>query len=62
MNPCLTRCIDCAFSEEIPKRLKCNHGFFNVKITDGILLVPMDSDCVLYEPKNITSEKKYEKE
>lgn len=56
MEPCLTRCIDCVFSEETLKRLSCKKGFFDVKITDGILLVPYDYDCISWEGKNNETE------
>lgn len=60
MNPCLIRCIDCAFSEESPKRLKCNKGHFDVKIYDGLLLVPIDFDCVEFVKKGEEYEEKGE--
>ena len=45
------RCIDCIFSEESQKKLKCEKGLFDVKIIDGILLLPLDYDCIDFEPK-----------
>ena len=51
MNPCLLRCVNCAYSEELNKRLKCTKGFFDVKINDGILLVPYDYECVDFSRK-----------
>lgn len=51
MNPCLIRCINCVFSEETNKRLKCIKGIFDVKIVDGILSVPYDFDCVDFTKK-----------
>lgn len=66
MNPCFLRCIDCVYSIESNKRLKCTEGMFDVKTVDGILLVPFDSDCMLFERKrendNIVSEGLYEKQ
>ena len=58
MNPCLIRCIDCAFSDETPKRLKCIKGHFDVKINDGILLVPIDFDCIKFKKRG----ERYEEE
>lgn len=57
MNPCLTRCLDCIFVEETPKRLLCRSGYFDVKINDGILLVPMDFDCVDFTRKRENNDK-----
>lgn len=56
MEPCLTRCIDCFFVEETIKRLKCIKGYFDVKINDGILLVPIDFECIDFIRKDVTNE------
>jgi len=51
MLPCLTRCIDCLHADETPKRLICKKGYFDVKINDGLLLVPFDFECIDFTRK-----------
>ncbi len=51
MDPCFIRCIECENSVEELKKLKCTKGFFDVKITDGILLTPLDFDCIEFIKK-----------
>lgn len=51
MLPCLTRCMDCFYVEETQKRLICKKGYFDVKVMDGILLVPLDFECINFVRK-----------
>lgn len=46
MKPCLNRCMECIFVEEVNKRVRCKLGLFDVKASDSILLVPYDFDCI----------------
>lgn len=49
MNPCLVRCVECKFCITYDKRIKCEHGLFDVQYHDGLLFVPLDYDCVSFE-------------
>jgi hypothetical protein len=43
--------MDCFYVEETQKRLICKKGYFDVKVMDGILLVPLDFECINFVRK-----------
>ncbi len=53
MKPCLTRCMECIFIAEGCKRTRCTLGFFDVKSSDSILLVPYDFECINFVKKDL---------
>lgn len=60
MNPCLTRCMECDFIEEVNKRVRCTLGYFDVKSSDGILLVPYDFECINFVQRDLNDKEKRE--
>jgi hypothetical protein len=60
MNPCLTRCMECVFIEEVNKRVRCTLGYFDVKSSDGILLVPYDFECINFVQRDLNDKEKRE--
>lgn len=45
--------MDCIFIEEDNKRTKCTLGYFDVKSSDSILLVPYDFECINFVNKDL---------
>lgn len=51
MDFCKKICIDCVHSELYQKRIRCDKGFFDTKLLDGILFTPLDFECLDFELK-----------
>lgn len=60
MKPCLDRCMDCYYIEEVNKRVRCLKKHFDVKLNDGILLVPFDFECIDFIRKDLYEKGKEE--
>jgi hypothetical protein len=46
---CTKICIDCENIEEKPNGFRCSKGYFDVKFVEGLLLTPLDFECIDYE-------------
>lgn len=52
MKACMSLCFECAHSLKDTKRMKCEFGKFDVRLSDGLLFVPYDFDCTDFEKEN----------
>ncbi len=57
MKPCLTLCSSCKHYEIVGKKVKCNKNYFLLPLSEAMISVPLDYECVDYDQKEADYEK-----
>jgi len=53
INPWLITCSTCVHYEILDKKALCKLGNFKTSVSEGLLMVPLDFDCIEYEEKPV---------